>query len=323
MDAARRWFVTRLPFASVATPLYAWAQHARKVPMIGILTAGISPHGFREGLQALGYIETQNITIIQRASGGQNERFPELVAELLRLNVDVIVSSATPAVAAAKQATKTVPIVMAGLTDPIAAGLIPNLARPGGNITGLTNIFLELSGKRLELLKEAVPRLSRVAILGNPDHPGHGVALDLSQKVADRVGLKLVIADVRRAQDLESAFAFILKERADGVHVLPDPITAFHRGKITEFALLKRLPAVYATREWSDAGGLLAYGTHWPDVWRRAAVFVDKILKGTKPADLPVEQPTKFELVINMKTAKALGLTIPPSLLLRADQVIE
>ena len=322
MSGTRRGFLAGC-LALFTAPFRAGAQQVRKGPILGILTAGIQPHGFREGLQALGYIDGPNITIIQRASGGQNDRFPALVAELLQLRVDVIVSSATPAVAAAKTATTTVPIVMAGLTDPIAAGLVSSLSRPGGNITGLTNIFIELTGKRLELLKEAAPRLGRVAVLGNPNHPGYGTAIDLSRTVADRVGLKLVFADVRRADELEAAFAVILRERADGLHVLPDPITAFHRGRIAEFALAKRLPAVYGAREWADAGGLIAYGTYWPDVWRRAAIYVDKILKGAKPADLPVEQPTTFELVVNLKTAKALELTIPPSLLMRADQVIE
>jgi len=299
------------------------AGQAGKAPVVGILIAGIQPHGFREGLRELGYIEGQNITIIERASAGHNARFPGLVSELLSLRVDVIVSSATPAVLAAKQATSTVPIVMAGLTDPIAAGLVPGLARPGGNITGLTNIFIELSGKRFELLKEAVPRLSRVAVLGNPDHPGHRIAFDLSQKVAERIGVRLISAEVRRAEDFEAAFALIVRERADGLHVLPDPVTAFHRRQITEFAQAKRLPAVYAAREWPEAGGFLSYGTHWPDVWRRAAAYVDRILKGAKPADLPVEQPTTFELVINLRTAKALALTIPPSFFARVDHVIE
>jgi putative ABC transport system substrate-binding protein len=306
-----------------AAPLAVEAQRSGKVPIIGILTAAIQPDGFREGLRDLGYIDGQNITIVQRAAGGRNERFPELVAELLGLKVDVIVSSATPAVRAAKQATGSVPIVMAGLTDPIAAGLVQGLARPGGNVTGLTNIFIELSGKRLELLKEAVPYLSRVAVLANPDHPGYRLAFKLSQEVAERLEVRLVSAEVRRAGDFDAVFASIVKERADGLSVLPDPITAFHRRHVAEFAQAKRLPAVYATREWPEAGGLLSYGTHWSDVWRRAAAYVDKILKGAKPADLPVEQPTKFELVINLKTAKAIGLKIPPSLLQRADQVIE
>jgi putative ABC transport system substrate-binding protein len=319
----RRRFIGTLAGGLLAAPLAAEAQPAGKVAIIGILTAAIQPHGFREGLRDLGYIDGQTIMIVQRASGGRNERFPELVAELLGLKVDVIVSSATPAVRAAKEATGSVPIVMAGLTDPIAAGLVQGLARPGANVTGLTNIFIELSGKRLELLKEAVPPLSRVVLLANPDHPGYRLAFKLSQEVAERLDVRLIPAEVRRAGDFEAVFASIVKERADGLHVLPDPITAFHRRHIAEFAQAKRLPAVYATREWPEVGGLLSYGTHWPDVWRRAAVYVDKILKGAKPADLPVEQPTKFELVINLKTAKAIGLTIAPSLLARADQVIE
>jgi putative ABC transport system substrate-binding protein len=319
----RRRFIGTLAGGLLAAPLAAEAQPAGKVAIIGILTAAIQPHGFREGLRDLGYIDGQTIMIVQRASGGRNERFPELVAELLGLKVDVIVSSATPAVRAAKEATGSVPIVMAGLTDPIAAGLVQGLARPGANVTGLTNIFIELSGKRLELLKEAVPPLSRVVLLANPDHPGYRLAFKLSQEVAERLDVRLIPAEVRRAGDFEAVFASIVKEHADGLHVLPDPITAFHRRHIAEFAQAKRLPAVYATREWPEVGGLLSYGTHWPDVWRRAAVYVDKILKGAKPADLPVEQPTKFELVINLKTAKAIGLTIAPSLLARADQVIE
>ena len=320
---SRRGLAPMLGLLLVASAFAHAAPPAGTTPVIGILIAGIQPHGFRDGLRELGYVEGRNVTIVERASGGHNERFPALVAELLRLRVDVIVSSATPAVQAARKATTTVPIVMAGLTDPLAAGLVSTLARPGGNITGLSNIFIELTGKRLEFLKEAVPRLGRVAILGNPDHPGYEVALDLSRKVADSAGMKLVVAAVRRREDLDATFALLVRERVEGLHVLPDPVTAFHRQAIADFARERRLPAVYATREWAETGGLLSYGTHWPEVWRRAAGYVDRILNGAKPGDLPVEQPTRFELVLNGRTARHLGLTVPPSLLARVDQVLE
>jgi putative ABC transport system substrate-binding protein len=212
---------------------------------------------------------------------------------------------------------------MAGLTDPVGAGLISSLARPGGNITGLTNIFTELSAKRLELLKEVAPRVSRVAVLWNPTHPGQAIAWQQTQQAAPAHGLVLFSAEVRRPEDFAPAFTAIVAERAEALLVLPDPLTSFHRQQTAAFAVKQRLPSMYAASYWVQAGGLLSYGTSFPEIWRRAGVYVDKILKGARPADLPIEQPTKFELVINLKAAKSIGLTIPPSLLARADQVIE
>jgi putative ABC transport system substrate-binding protein len=237
--------------------------------------------------------------------------------------VDIIVSASTPAVRAAKESTRTIPIVMAGLSDPVGAGLISSLARPGGNITGLTNIFTEMSAKRLELLKEVAPRVRLVAVLWNPTQPGLAIARQQTQLAAQALGLVLFSAEVRRPEDFASAFTAIVAERAEALLVLPDPLTSFHRQQIADFAGKQRLPSMYATSYWVEAGGLLCYGASFEDLYRRAAAYVDKILKGATPGDLPVEQPTKFEMVINLKTAKALGLTIPHSLLLRADQVIE
>jgi ABC-type uncharacterized transport system substrate-binding protein len=319
----RRTFIATVAGGLLAAPLAAEARPARKIYKIGILVGGIPPDGFREGLRDLGYVEGQNVVIIERSAGGRNERFPELVAELLRLGVDALVSSATPAIQAAKEGTKTVPIVMAGLTDPIAAEIVPNLARPGGNITGLTNIFTELSAKRLEFLKQAAPRLSVVAVVWNPVHPGQRLAFKDTEAAARSLAISVVSIEVRRPEDFDAAFKTIANSRIDGLDVLPDPLTSFHRKQTASFAAQHRLAAMYAAREWVEAGGLMSYGPNVPDLWRRAAIYVDKIFKGARPGDLPVERPTKFDLVINLKTAKALGLTIPPSLLQRADQVIE
>jgi ABC-type uncharacterized transport system substrate-binding protein len=315
--------VFAVSFVLLAGPLAAQGPPPGKVYKIGILVGGIPPHGFREGLRELGYVEGRNVQIIERSAGGRNERFPELVAELLRLDVDAIVSSATPAVRAARQATKTVPIVMAGLTDPVGAGLVPNLPRPAGNVTGLTNIFTELSAKRLELLKEAVPRLGRVAVLWNPDHPGQPLAFRDTEAAGRMLHVAVVSVEVRRPEDFEHAFKVIAGARADAFLVLPDPVTSFHRRQTADFAVRRRLPAIYAAREWVEAGGLMSYGPNFPDLWRRAAVYIDKIFRGARPGDLPIERPTKFDLVLNLKTAKTLGLTIPPLVLARADHVIE
>ncbi len=319
----RRGFFSAIGVGSLAIASTARAQQARKVYRVGILVGGIPPDGFREGLREVGYVEGHNVVIIERSAGGRNERFPELVQELLRLGVDALVSSATPAVRAAKQATTTVPIVMAGLTDPVGAGIVPSLNRPGGNIIGLTNIFTELSAKRLEFLKAAVPRLSRVAVLWNPNHPGQPLAFSDTEAAAPSLGIAIASVEVHRPEDFERAFRAIANARVDALMVLPDPVTSFHRKPTADFAARSRLPAMYAAKEWVEVGGLMSYGPNFPDLWRRAAVYVDKIFKGAKPGDLPVERPTKFDLVINLKTAKALGLTIPPSLLLRTDQVIE
>jgi len=316
-------FAVVLALTLTLASLAVEAQSPAKVPRIGVVIGGSPPLGFVEGLRDLGYVEGRNIVIEYRAFEGRAERFPEIIAEFVRLKVDVIVSSSTPAVKAAKEATSTIPIVMAGLTDPVGAGLVASLSRPGGNITGLTNIFTELSAKRLELLKETVSGVARVAVLWNPNHPGQPLAFKQTQVAAQALGVTALSVEVRRREDFESAFRRLAPERPGALLVLPDPVTLFHRKLVTDFEAKNRLPAMYAARERVEAGGLIAYGPSVPDLWRRAGIFVDKILKGAKPADLPVEQPTKFELVINLKTAKALGLTIPQSVLGRADQVIQ
>ena len=320
----RRAFLATLTGGLLAAPLAAEGQPAGKVYRIGVVVGGVDyTDNLRQGLREQGWVEGQNVVVLKRVWEGRTEQFPKIIADLIQLKVDIIVSSSTPAVRAAKESTRTIPIVMAGLTDPVGAGLISSLARPGGNITGLTNIFTELSAKRLELLKEVAPRVSRVAILWNPTHPGQAIAWQQTQQAAQTLGLVLFSAEVRRPEDFSPAFTAILVERAEALLVLPDPLTSFHRHQTADFAVKQRLPSVYAASYWVQAGGLLSYGPSFPEIWRRAGVYVDKILKGARPADLPIEQPTKYELVINLKTAKALGLTIPQSLLLRADQVIE
>jgi putative tryptophan/tyrosine transport system substrate-binding protein len=320
----RRTFLGALASCLFATPLAAQAQPVGKVYRIGVVVGGVDyTDNLRQGLRELGWVEGQNVVVLKRVWGGRTEQFPKIIADLIQLKVDIIVSSSTPAVRAAKESTRTILIVMAGLTDPVGAGLISSLARPGGNITGLTNIFTELSAKRLELLKEVAPRVSRVAVLWNPTHPGQAIAWQQTQQAAQALGLVLFSAEVRRPEDFSPAFTAILVERAEALLVLPDPLTSFHRHQTADFAVKQRLPSVYAASYWVQAGGLLSYGPSFPEIWRRAGVYVDKILKGARPADLPIEQPTKYELIINLKAAKALGLTIPPALLQRADQVID
>jgi putative ABC transport system substrate-binding protein len=320
----RRTFLGALASCLFATPLAAQAQPVGKVYRIGVVVGGVDyTDNLRQGLRELGWVEGQNVVVLKRVWGGRTEQFPKIIADLIQLKVDIIVSSSTPAVRAAKESTRTILIVMAGLTDPVGAGLIASLARPGGNITGLTNIFTELSAKRLELLKEVAPRVSRVAVLWNPTHPGQAIAWQQTQQAAQALGLVLFSAEVRRPEDFSPAFTAILVERAEALLVLPDPLTSFHRHQTADFAVKQRLPSVYAASYWVQAGGLLSYGPSFPEIWRRAGVYVVKILKGARPADLPIEQPTKYELIINLKAAKALGLTIPPALLQRADQVID
>jgi putative ABC transport system substrate-binding protein len=320
----RREFIGTLPGGLLASPLAAEAQQAGKVHRVGVVVGGVDlTDNLRQGLRELGWVEGQNLVVLKRVWSGRTEQFPEIIADLIQRKVDVIVSSSTPAVRAARDATRTTPIVMAGLTDPIGAGLISSLAQPGGNITGLTNISTELSAKRLELLKEVAPRVSRVAVLWTPTHPGQAIAWQQTQQAAQALGLVLFSAEVRRPEDFAPAFTAIVAERAEALLVLPDPLTTLHRQQTADFAVKQRLPSMYAASYWVQAGGLLSYGTSFSALWRRAAVYVDKILKGARPADLPIEQPTKFDLVINLKTAKALGLTIPQSLLLRADEIIQ
>jgi putative ABC transport system substrate-binding protein len=334
----RRWFVTRLPLGLVAAPRVAEAQQARKVYRIGYLSPSspsdperlASPFGerglaaFRQGLRELGYVEGENIAIEKRWAEGRFERLPDLAAELVRLKVDVIVSVVTQASLAAKHATRTIPIVMVAAGDPLGSGLVASLARPGGNVTGPSSMYSDLVGKQLEVLKEIVPKLSRVAVLWNPANAAwHAQMLKATGVAAPALGLQVQLLEARGPDELEGAFAAMTRQHASALLVAVDVIFALHARRIADLAAKRHLPAMYGSSEHVEAGGLISYAPNIPDVFRRAATYVDKILKGAKPGYLPVEQPTKFELVINLKTAKALGLTIPPSLLARADQVIE
>jgi putative tryptophan/tyrosine transport system substrate-binding protein len=301
----------------------AEAQQPTKIARIGVLRPGALPdaefEAFRQGLRELGYIEGKNIIIEPRFAEGKVERLRDLVAELIQIKVDIIVTPGAPQTRAAKEATSTIPIVMVNVGNPVGAGLVTSLAKPGGNVTGLTTITTDLRGKRLELLKEAVPKLLRLAVLWNPDAPAGREETEIA---APLLGLKLQLLEVRGPQDLDGAFRAAVKERSQALVVPRNPVVFAERKRVADLAIKSRLPAIYDEKEFAEAGGLMSYGTNIVDLNRRAAVYVDKILKGTKPADLPVEQPTKFELVINLKTAKQIGLTIPPNVLARADKVI-
>ena len=277
--------------------------------------------GLRQGLRELGYVEGQNILLEYRWAGGKPDRLPALAADLVRLNVDVIVTGGEQAILAAKEASSTIPIVMGASNDPVGAGLVAGLARPGGSVTGMTILSPELSRKRLELLKEVAPRASRVAILYNPGFPGTALDLDQTRDAARTLGLALRGVEVHRPADLDAAFT-TARERADALIPLADPFFTAHHARIVELARKHRLPGIYYWREYVAAGGLMSYGPSLRELYRRAATHVDKILKGARPGDLPVEQPTTFELVINLGTARTLGLTIPQSLVARADEVI-
>ena len=312
--------------ALLAAPLAAPAQQPpEKTARIGFLgdVPAFLVEAFRQGLRELGYIEGRNIAIEYRSPDWKYEQLPGLAAELVRLKVDVIVAASPPATEAAKQATSTIPIVFTVSGDPVAEGFVASLARPGGNLTGLATISPELVGKQLEMLKTVAPKVSRVAVLQNPTQPSHPRAVRQAEDAARALGVQLQVLKARTPSEIEAAFAAMSSQRAGGVLVLRDAVFRAQRAQIVALAAKSRLPAVYGLREQAEAGGLMAYGASVPELFRRAATYVDKILKGAKPADLPVEQPTKFELVINLKTAKALGLTIPPSLLQRADQVIQ
>jgi putative ABC transport system substrate-binding protein len=285
--------------------------------------SGHRAKAFVQGLRDLGYVERESVVIEYRWAEGKLERLPLLVKETIRLKPDVIISSATPAIRMAKEQTTTIPIVMAGVTDPVGVEFVSSLARPGGNITGLTHLSPELTGKRLELLKEVVPRLQRVAVLWNPNQPGQQAAFKDAQLAAQALKVNLISLEARNREEIEKVLSPIGKERFQALFERPDPFIFVHRQLIVEFAAKHKLPSMYSFREYVDAGGLMSYGTSFPDLFYRAAAYVDKILKGAKPADLPVEQPSKFELVINLKTAKQIGLTIPPGVLARADKVIK
>ena len=313
-----------------ALSLPAAAQQPTKVPRIGYLTgASLSSmsariESFRQGLRELGYAEGKNIVIEWRAAEEKLDRLPALAAELVRLKVDIIVTAGSSPTRAAKQATNTIPIVMAQDPDPVGSGFVASLARPGGNITGLATLAPELNGKRLELLKETVPKLSRVAVFGTSTQPGNAQSLKEVELVAKAFGVKLQYLDVLSSKEIATAFRAATKGRADAVlSLLPARVASSQRTQMAELAVKSRLPVIYDRSEYVEAGGLMTYGVNFSDLDRRAAVYVDKILKGRKPADLPVEQPIKFDLIINLKAAKQIGLTIPANVLLRADKVIK
>jgi putative ABC transport system substrate-binding protein len=324
--------IVTLTLSLFVTSLAVEAQPLPKVYRIGVLNAGSLPSGpnpngeaFQQGLRDLGYVEGQNLAFERRYAENNLERLPDLATELVRLHVDIIVTGgSTPATLAAKQATSTIPILMVGIgMDPVEAGLVASLARPEGNVTGMAASGLEGWEKRLEPLKEAVPRLSRVALLWNPANPGNVLCLRAVQAATLRMGMQLHPLEVRDANAFEHAFAEIAREPPDALLICRDDLTGAHARPIADFAVRSRLPTLTPSRGYVQAGALMSYGASVPDQWRRAATYVDKILKGTKPADLPVERPMKFELVINLKTVKALGLTLPPSILFQADEVIQ
>jgi ABC-type uncharacterized transport system substrate-binding protein len=312
-----------------APSVLAQAQQQAKVSKIGWLgfrSASDPAPGrelFERELRALGYVEGKNIAIEHRSAEGKLDRLPALADELVRLKVDLLVTSSTPAALAVKNATKTIPIVFTSVADPVAAALVDNLARPGGNITGFTEISDVLAGKRLELLKETIPKLSRVAVLWNPRNPGNAQQWKESQLPARALGLQLYSMEVSSADKYESAFKEAVKARSAAIAVAQDALANTNLKRIADLATKNRFPSIYSRGEFAESGGLMSYGPNQAETYRRVAAIVDKILKGTKPADIPVEQPTKFELLINLKTAKALGLTIPPLVLMRAEKVVK
>jgi putative ABC transport system substrate-binding protein len=324
----RRNFIALLGGAlgnSVVRPLGARAQQPGKKYLIGFIAHEYETmyDSFFQGLRELGYIEGQNVTIERRYAQGHPDRFEEFAREMVKLNADVIVTITTPAVLAIKSVTKTIPIVIPNAIDAVGAGLVASLDHPGGNVTGGTLLQAELSVKRLELLKEMVPELSRVALLWNAGNPAYVRAWTQSQGAAQTLGVALQRYEVRGQTDFQSVFAAMTQQRPDALVVLEDALTIEHRKEIVDFALQNNLPSSFFAKEAVEAGGLMSYGASWPDAFRRGAKIVDKILKGAKPSDLPVEQPTKFELAINRKTAKALGLKVPVALLATADEVLE
>jgi putative ABC transport system substrate-binding protein len=324
----RREFIALLGGAAAAWPVSASGQRPRKLPTIGLLVPGTpSTHGqwfaaFVLRLRELGWIEGRTIAIEYRWASGSSERAAEIAAEFVQLKVNVIVTSATAPTFAAKQATSSIPIVFAGVADAVGSGIVTNLPRPSGNATGLSVVFTDLSGKRLELLREVLPNLRRLAILTNIDNPGAMLEVNAVRALVRSLGLELVTPDVRRPEDIASAFES-LKDRVEAFYVIADPLITTNRIRINTLALRARMPTLHTNREFVEVGGLMSYGPNIMDLFRRAAELVDKILRGTKPGDIPVEQPTKFDLVINLTTAKALGLEVPATLLARANEVIE
>jgi putative ABC transport system substrate-binding protein len=323
----RRGFITLLSGTAAAWPLAARAQQAGKLPIIGFLGATPSIESqrvaaFVQRLRELAWIDGRNLAIEYRWAEGRNERYTEVAAEFVRIKVDVIVTVATPPTLAAKQATAVIPIVFAAVSDPVGTGLVASLARPGGNITGLANQISDTAGKKLEFLREVVPDLRRLAIMANVGNPASVLEMGEAQAATRKLGLEVTRCEIRRAEDIAPAFE-PLKDRADALYICPDPLMNTNRTRINILAVGARLPTMHGVREYVEAGGLMSYGANLPDQFRRVADIVDKILRGAKPADIPVEQPTKFDLVINLTTAKALGLEIPPTVLARTDEVIE
>jgi putative ABC transport system substrate-binding protein len=318
------------------TPLYllvvilaivhlAEAQQAKKIPRIGVLRPGSSPDplidAFRQGLRELGYVEGNNIQLEYRFGEGNLDRLPDLAAELVLLKPDIIVTSPAQPVLALKRLTTTIPIVM-NTGDPVAQGLVASLAHPGGNITGLSYFLPEITSKAMELLRETVPSITRLAFLTDSTDPSYGLILKQLEPTARQLGVQLQLVEARQVQDIDNAFGMITKKRADGLQIMAQPVFTTQRARIVQFAANNRLPTTFTNRDYVEAGGLISYGHNAADLWRRHAVYVDKILKGAKPAELPIEQAMKFEIFVNLKTAKILGLTIPPTVLYRADKVI-
>jgi putative ABC transport system substrate-binding protein len=327
----RRKLVVALGASVIAAPLSSFAQQQGKVWRVGFLVSRSRPDSldsdvygaFLREMRELGYIEGKNLVIEWRFADLKYERLPALAAELVQINVNLIVAGGTPAVSAAQKATTTIPIVMGSIVDPVGSGFVASLARPGGNITGLSNLLGDIGPKHLEMLLGIMPKLSRVAVLLNHGNSSHAAVLKSVQAAAQGTGVKVLPMEARTAQEIETAFSMMSKEKAQAVIVVSDGLFTEHRRQIAEMAAKNRLPSISARGDYAEAGFLMSYSPNFAHSWRRAATYVDKILKGAKPADLPVEQPTKFELVINGKTAKALGLTIPQSLLISADKVIE
>ena len=328
----RREFITALGSAVAASPIAARAQESGKRRVVGIFSAsGYPPLAlsarfnriFLKALEESGWVEGENILFVHRYAENRLERLPELAADLVRLNVDVIAAAGTLAPLAAKRATATIPIVMLSAGDPLGSGLVASLAQPGGNVTGMSLMVPDLGGKRLELLKEVLPQVSSAAVLWNAANPYSALVFKKTQASAPTLGIEVRSLEVREPDDFDSAFEVTKRLRPDALIVVEDPLTLTNPTRITQFVAEQRLPSLYGVREFVDAGGLISYGASLADLCRRAVYYVDKILKGARPADLPVQQPTNFEMLINLKTAKALGLTIPPTLLARADEIIE
>jgi putative ABC transport system substrate-binding protein len=324
----RRQFIRLLGGAAAAWPLAARAQQPAKLPTIGFLGTNTASaqrewtDAFVQRLRGLGWVEGRNVAIEYRWAEGRTERLADIIAELVRLKVDVIFTNTTPAVLAAKQATSVIPVVFATASDPVGMSLVASLARPGGNVTGLSNQTGELAAKRLELLREVIPGLGRLAILTNMGNPAVVDEMRQAQAAARTLGLEVITLEIREGEDIAPAFES-LKGRAQALYVVQNSLVVTHRIRINTLALVAHLPTMHGSREFVETGGLMSYGPNVPDLYRRAADFVDKILRGAKPADIPVEQPTKFDFTVNLTTAKALGLEVPPTLLARADEVIE